>query len=210
MPEIIGEIAAVSSKQLASGMYHSFCINDEWYRTGRDATPVQKGYKVKFTFTEDKYGKQVDVKSLQFKEGEAPPAGEKKPYAKKSSYDPSEAKRREVYWAEKEQRDIENQKRISYNGAMNTAIAVLNAAIANECVALPKGKNLGARFEALQAMISDEADRIFRVFQLVPTEYDSIMTAAGQDVVKTTSEEFDSEMKDDAPFEDTQKDEEVW
>ena len=197
MPEVIGQIAAVSSKQLPSGLYHSFCVDDVWYRTGRDFTNVAKGYKVKFNFEENQYGMQVDVPSLKFKEGEAPPPqtnGAKAPYQKKSGYDPTEAKRREKYWADKEARDIENQKRISYQAATNTAIQLLNGAIANDCVAVPKGKNLGARFEAFQAMVDEEAERIFRIYQLVPENFDAVMGGT-EEVVQTTSNDFDEEVK---------------
>jgi hypothetical protein len=204
MTQVIGEVAAASSKQLPSGTYYSFCVDDVWYRTGREDSGVQKGYRVKFDFTEDKYGKHAE--NIQFKAGEAPPADAKKPYGggKKSSYDPQEAKRREKYWAEKELRDIENQKRISYQAATNTALAIVTAAMEKELVAVPKGKNLGAKFEAFQAMVDEEAERIFRIYDAIPANYEALVAS---DEVQERPTDFDEEVNEDSS---DQADPEAW
>jgi hypothetical protein len=201
MTQIIGEVAAASSKQLPSGTYYSFCVDDVWYRTGREDSGVQKGYRVKFDFTEDKYGKHAE--NIQFKAGEAPPA---KSYGggKKSSYDPQEAKRREKYWAEKELRDIENQKRISYQAATNTALAIVTAAMEKELVAVPKGKNLGAKFEAFQAMVDEEAERIFRIYDAIPANYEALVAS---DEVQERTTDFDDEVNEEPS---DQADPEAW
>ena len=201
MTQVIGEVAAASSKQLPSGTYYSFCVDDVWYRTGREDSGVQKGYRVKFDFTEDKYGKHAE--NIQFKAGEAPPA---KSYGggKKSSYDPQEAKRREKYWAEKELRDIENQKRISYQAATNTALAIVTAAMEKELVAVPKGKNLGAKFEAFQAMVDEEAERIFRIYDAIPANYEALVAS---DEVQERTTDFDEEVNEDPS---DQADPEAW
>jgi hypothetical protein len=201
MTQVIGEVAAASSKQLPSGTYYSFCVDDVWYRTGREDSGVQKGYRVKFDFTEDKYGKHAE--NIQFKAGEAPPA---KSYGggKKSSYDPQEAKRREKYWAEKELRDIENQKRISYQAATNTALAIVTAAMEKELVAVPKGKNLGAKFEAFQAMVDEEAERIFRIYDAIPANYEALVAS---DEVQERTTDFDDEVNEDTS---DQADPEAW
>jgi hypothetical protein len=201
MTQVIGEVAAASSKQLPSGTYYSFCVDDVWYRTGREDSGVQKGYRVKFDFTEDKYGKHAE--NIQFKAGEAPPA---KSYGggKKSSYDPQEAKRREKYWAEKELRDIENQKRISYQAATNTALAIVTAAMEKELVAVPKGKNLGAKFEAFQAMVDEEAERIFRIYDAIPANYEALVAS---DEVQERTTDFDDEVNEEPS---DQADPEAW
>ena len=100
--QLTGTVQRVSEKQLPSGLYHSFMLDDAWYRTGKiKAKGIEAGYKVQFDFTEDKYGKQVDIKSIKFKAGEAPPAtnsGSKK------------AVGRDDFWSNKEVRDIEDHE----------------------------------------------------------------------------------------------------
>lgn len=189
MAEVIGVIEQVGSREAKNGkMMYSFRIGDDWYRTGfNKVTGTEPGYKVKFNYSEDKYGKHVD--HVEFKPGEAPPAPAKGSYNRGGGGAASKDK----YWADKEARDIETQKRISYQAATNTAIQFVNMAIANECITMPKGKSIAARFEALQQIVQAESDRIFRQYQLVPDLYDEIMTSASQE------ETADDEPFDDAP-----------
>ena len=169
MSEAAGLVAAVSSKALDSGTYYSFCIDDIWYRTGRDPIPFEKGHTVKFEFEENKYGKQVDLSSLKVKEGKttvtrsASNAG-----AKKSDY-----QQKEQYWKDKDLRDIATQKQIRMAGALNTAISMVTNAIASECLAAPKGK-AAARFEAYTAMVQEEAERLYKVIFEAPLHHDAL------------------------------------
>lgn len=165
MAQETGTVLAVSSKQLQSGTYYSFNVNDVWYRTGKKRAPVEKGYKVRFNYTEDKYGKQVDLTSVQFKEGEAPKSTGK-------SYNAGGAGK-DSYWADKEKRDVDTQKRISYQAAMNTAINVVNGAISNEYLKIPGGKK--ATLEAYFAAIKEQAAELYRDYQNVPENHESLM-----------------------------------
>ena len=120
MSEAAGLVAAVSSKALDSGTYYSFCIDDIWYRTGRDPVPFEKGNTVKFLFEENKYGKQVDLATLKVKEGKTVTRGGGSSNERKSDY-----QQKEEYWKNKDIRDIETQKSIRMAGSINTAIAMV-------------------------------------------------------------------------------------
>lgn len=194
MPEVVGQVQVVSSKVLSSGTYHSFCVDDTWYRTGN--TPVQgleKGYTIKFTFTKDQWGNQVDMASINFKEGEAPPPEAKKAYTKKSGGNSFQEEKvlREKYWNDKEVRDIARDKKISYAGALNTAIALVGAALDKELVALPKGKNLSLRFEAYKAMVHQEASELYTAIQATPERVENVV----EDLPQQDEESFIEDVK---------------
>lgn len=193
MPEVTGQVQAVSSKVLPSGTYHSFCVDDEWYRTGRTPTQVQKGYKVRFAFNDTKYGKEVDVDSLKFKEGEAPPANSKGKGGVGLSKD--------QYWANKEAKDVDTQQRISFQAATNTAIALVTAAITNGYIAFPKSAKTEAKFDAYKEIIMKEAEDLFKIYQEVPENAERY--CASKDSVAETFPEIEEE----APVEEVEEDE---
>ena len=187
MSEVIGIVSKISEKVLPSGTYFSFILDgdNQWYRTGRDKPKFMPGHKVKFQSKTDQYGTHCDLKTVQFKEGEAPPA--QAPAAAKSTGGKSDFQMRQAYWEDKEQRDIVNQKRISYQAATNTAIQIVNSALACEAITLPAAKTKGKRFEALQEIIANEADRIYAVYALAPDRHDELV------VMTTTAKVTDAE-----------------
>lgn len=186
MSEVIGVVARVTDKVLPSGTYWSFVLDGDpqWYRTGRDKPKFEAGYKVKFNATEDKYGTHCDLKTVQFKEGEAPPAAA----PAKAAGGKSDFQLRTAYWDAKELRDIENQKRISYQAATNTAIALVNAALANEAIVLPASKAKGKRFEVLSEIVASEADRIYTVYAIAPQRHDGLVSKTPQISVSDAEE----------------------
>jgi len=189
MTEMTGVVERTNVKELPSGMYYSFLINDDWYRTGRDKPPFEAGYTIKFNFEDTKYGKQVDLKSVKFKEGEAPPVTTKASGGKPGSSND--------FWAAKEVRDIETQKRISFNGAMNTALALVTAAFANEILTIPAKAKAEAKMDLFREMVVTEALHLYPMFQRVPDNHDTYM-GVGVDVPRESldSEEEPEEIDD--------------
>ena len=168
--EVVGQVQAISAKQLSSGLYHSFCMADTWYRTGtKKIEGVEKGYKVKFEFTEDKYGKHVVENTFKFKEGEAPPAAAKKSYG-------GGAKNNSEFWEKKEIRDIETQKRISFQAATNSATVLVNSALDREYLSKPTGK-MADKFAAYTAMVLEETLRLYKLYQEVPENSEGYLAA---------------------------------
>lgn len=160
----IGVVEQVTSKVLASGKYYSFRVGDEWFRTNKTKPPVEAGYKVKFTYTTDKYGNHVNMDSITFKPGEEPKEAKKAVPAGRSQSE---------YWEQKEIRDIDNQKRISFQAATNTAISMVNGAIEFGFLKLKGGAK--ASVEAYYAAVMDQAENLYRSYQLLPENHDEIM-----------------------------------
>ena len=182
MPEVTGTVERVASKKLPSGMYYSFLMNDEWYRTGRTKTPVEAGYKVRFSFTDGQYGKQVDTDSLKFKEGEAPAQS-----SGKSGGEGGYA---------------ETQLRISFQAAFNSASNLVAEAIKNEFITFPKSAKAADKFAAYKNMVMDETINLYSVYQSVPeksAEWLAQVAAANAPAA------------DDIPFEEADEDgEDEW
>jgi hypothetical protein len=185
MPEVTGTVERVSSKQLASGLYYSFLVNDEWYRTNKTKPPFDAGYKVKFTFNEDKYGKQVDVDSVKFKEGEAPAGGTAGGAATNSK----------EYWANREANDLHTQRRISYQGAINTAVSIVDLMFDKGLIELPKSKKVDEKIELVHNLVLDEAKSLFTEFMLLTDNYDTIM--GNEEEVQVQEEPEQKEADDD-------------
>lgn len=55
---------SAAGKRFRSPLY-SFKINEDWFNCGFDNPNISKGDSIEFSFTEDKFGKNVDVKSIQ-------------------------------------------------------------------------------------------------------------------------------------------------
>lgn len=175
MPKVTGTVDRVSSKKLASGVYYSFCVDDEWYRTNRTRPPFEEGYQVQFVFNEDKYGKQVDMDSIKFKEGEAPPKGS----GGKSS---GGGISRDQYWSNKEVRDIDTQVRITYQSATNTALAFVTAALDKGVIDLPKSKKAADRLALFRELVNDETWYFFSKYHTSPALADEVGKDAEEDV----------------------------
>lgn len=197
----IGVVEQVASKVLSSGKYYSFKIGNDWYRTNKTKPPFEAGYKVKFEFETNKYGNQVDIDSITFKAGEAP---KKEVKAGRSQSE---------YWEQKEIRDIDNQKRISFQAATNTAISMVNAALAGGFLKLKGGAK--ANVEAYNAAVMEQAEELYRIYQNLPANHEDIMSAGEEatppveddlsdfveeDQTKPTNDDDDDWGEDDIPF----------
>lgn len=152
MPQVTGTVERVNYKDLASGRYWSFLVADEWYRTNKTKPPFEAGYKVKFDFEENQYGKQVNMDSVKFKEGEAPP---------KSSGGGG--------------RNDDTQKRISFQAATNSAIAIIDMMFDKGLLELPKSKKADEKVALVTELVMNQAEELFRTYQLVPDNYDALM-----------------------------------
>lgn len=144
--------------------------DDNWYGNGfKEPVGVLEGSTVRFSFEMNgKYHNILDG-TLQHKKGEvAPVETKKKAYGGKTDY-----AKKEKYWADKELRDIDNQKRISYQAATNTALATVTAAANLEIIKL-SGKKAD-QFDAFVAMVAEEAENLFRIYNDVPANFEDIM-----------------------------------
>lgn len=124
----------------------SFQIDGEkkYFRTGtiNVKTIVEGAY---ISFTADARSNNVDVKSVEVVEGEAP-ARAPKPAANRSSGGSASSGGRDSYWADKGKRDVEiTEPRISYSAAQKNATAIVCVAMEQDLLSFgnaAKGKRL--------------------------------------------------------------------
>lgn len=186
---IVGDVAVATEKELKSGTYYSFCVDDEWYRTGKKNSGVLKGNRVKFNYTEDKYGKHVDLPSLQIKEGEV------------SATPKATEKSGKTDWAAKD-------KKISYMAAAKLGIQAVIAATESDYLGIPKSKKPAEKLAMFLAQCDEVTEHFFRNSETVPERYDDIMSGGES----APNNDFDAELKEIADDfeEDAPEEEEDW
>jgi hypothetical protein len=198
-----------------NGRWSLLMNNEEWYGLGRkapthkDGSEVQEGDTVRFNYEDNtKNGRtfhNVVEGSLQAKKGDGPPPrtssgqrGGKSGGGGRSNY-----QQKEQYWADKEERDIETQKKISMAGAYNTAIATIAAKVEAGLLKFT-GKSVAAKVEAYEAALDDEACRLYFIIQSTPVRHDELMAATGDKPEPALEEDLDepADDADDEPFGD--------
>ena len=206
--EYTGKIKKVYEK---SGR-HSFLMDDDnWYGLGRvkpqlnNGEAVTDGDDAKFEYEMNGKYRNVIEATLKTRAGELTEAMKSESKGKgggKSGggggYQADKAAR-EKYWADKEARDIQIQRTISYAGALNTATQIVGIALSSQTIKV--GGKAADKLDTLSAMINELAGDIFRGVQTVPTRYDDIM-ADGGTVGTAQKLPADMEAPDDDGFED--------
>ena len=125
----------------------SFKIDGEnqFFRTGTtDLKDIREGNYI--SFTADARSGNVDFKSVEKVEGEAPARAPKPTASRKSSGSASSGGGRNDYWEQKAIRDVEvTEPRISYSAAQKNATALVTAALTHDLLSFgnaAKGKRL--------------------------------------------------------------------
>ena len=113
-------------KTARGGMLYSVMLDDgEWYSFGFDAPKeeLEQGDMVAFTLEKNKGGyDQIVGDSLKVKKNAATGGG-----GTKKNYNPqTDYAAKSKYWEDKEKRDIDNQLRIRYAGAINSAVSIVD------------------------------------------------------------------------------------
>lgn len=180
MAEYKGKIAKAYYNPKNGGRY-AFCMDDDnWYSVGKikpehkDGTDITDGDEVKFEYEVNGNYRNVSPGTLKARKGEPtekPKSTYKKGGAKSGGEDWGA---RQKYWDDKEVRDIATQQMISYQAAFNSATAVVNVALSNDLVKI--GGKAGVKLEALDALITETAEDIYRKYQSVPDRYEDLMS----------------------------------
>jgi len=164
----MGSYKGVIKKVFEKGGRQSFLMDDDnWYGLSFDKVDAQDGDKAKFDWdTNGKY-KNVIKGTCVIKKGtgSAGAGGGSSNYAQK-----------EKYWAEKEVRDIGTQQKISYAGALNTAVCMVNAMLERELLNLG-GKKADA-WDAFEAYVNDLAETLYVRIQSAPEYHEQLMSGA--------------------------------
>ena len=202
--EVIGTVGYVSPGKAVGAKgskIYSFKVDgdERWFGTGFEVPTFNKGDMVKFTFTDGKYGPQVEMKDVQTKAGAAPAVSQGTSAASAGGGS------RDDYWAKKEayDRDV-TAKMIHYQASTNVAKDLVIAALTNGILPTP-GKNKDAKWENYLAMVWHVRDEVY-------SQYDNALSALrdGESLVRTAQEQAPqeapsvgpAEAPDDAPFVD--------
>lgn len=154
MPQYTGTVEVHSSK----GGRHSLKMDDgNWYGCFRDDPKVEAGQVCKFDWEWDKTEQYRNVVkgSVRIKPGSEPTPRNKT----------SGGGSKDDYWNKKFEFDQENQKRISYQAATNTAVAMVSAGFANDLFPTPKKNG----WDVFSQLVIDTADTIYDRYQAIGT-----------------------------------------
>jgi hypothetical protein len=164
--EVTGVVEKVGSKDINTkrgvSKVYSFCVDGEWYKTGFDNPNLERGYQVKFEYTEGQYGKDVNMETLKKKQGEAPKVSQGKSaggYQKKGGPPKEDYVARDKYWAQKEINDGVRQNTISYQAATNTAVDIIKVALDQDALSL--GSKKADKLDNLVAIVLKVADELY-------------------------------------------------
>ncbi len=168
-------------RENANIILHSFRLEGDktYYRTGQEALPANKGDAIEFDY-DDRSGNVMmnSIREANASEVERAPAPEprRNTGGRTGSYGggagragggSSPAGARDNYWKEKEERDIEREKRYQevveprmiVMAAQERAVGVVAAALANDCLSFGNTAK-GAKFDMLLGFV-DEATTHF-------------------------------------------------
>ena len=182
-----GLVARTGSKQHSKWTFWSFALEGEkgvYYRTGSQSLGIQKGQYVEFEYDEVENNGytnlNVNPKSLKITEAQQAASPKEHEAAPAASYSKGKVLSKDDYWNRKEDRDVDKDRLVSYQAATNTALSVVSKAIDLGFLKIPAPKSAKdvAPFDAFTALVDDEAERIYRVYQNIPGRYEEIMEVA--------------------------------
>jgi hypothetical protein len=200
MPQASGSVGYIGSKVFNGRTFHSFKLDgdDNWYRTGMQAPEFKKGDVLSFPYEINQYGNQVDLKDVTVMHSADSTPTEttvrgNKSYAKKPS-----GSSRDEYWENKAKEDIDRQKIISYQAAMNTAVNIVQVAVALDALPI-SGSTKPKRWESLNAVIQGVAQDLVRSYMAAPQTVAELMEEGvnGTDASSSTNNDNNEENWDD-------------
>lgn len=173
-----GTVTKVDSKEFDGRngpvLLHSFQIDSSrrWFRLGRKKPTFQQGDTI--SFENDDKG-NVDYDSIVTggapaappRQGGAPRAANRQGGGRPAPASGGGGQTRDGYWAEKEARDLQKDKRyqevdvprMSFSASQERAVALVSAALANDALSL--GQKKGERLDLLLEYVDQVTDRFF-------------------------------------------------
>ena len=170
MQEYQGTIKKVYNNK---GRWSLLMDDENWYGNGYQRPNAEEGQEAKFQWSQNDRGYR-DIKQGTLRSRGAPSAPAEQKGAKAGA-NRGNAAAREQFWADKEARDIDTQKRISFQAAVNSALTLVNAAMERELISIPKSKKASEKLDAYVAIVMEQAEELFRTYQNLPDNYEEIM-----------------------------------
>lgn len=190
----MGSYSGVIKKVYEKNGRQSFLMDDDtWYGLGHNRKDAEDGDQAKFDWEANGKYKNVIRGTCKIKKGEGSAGG--------GSTGKSDYASKEKFWADKEARDIGTQMKISYAGALNTAVAMTNAMITKDLLRL--GGKKAEAWDAYEAYVNDLAETIYVRIQSQPEFHEQLMENAP---FKGESPEGTEEPADDNGVDDEEGD----
>lgn len=147
MPQAKGQVKFIKENQTKYGSMFGVALTSgkDYYGFGKVKPAFSEGDYVAFMYeTNDRGFLDAVPETVKVKKGELP--------AKKAYQGGGSGSSRDKYWEDKEARDIETQKRITYQSAKNNAVSIVELALANGALSL--GAKKSEAFDNLLAVIN--------------------------------------------------------
>jgi len=164
-----GSYSGVIKKVYEAKGRQSFLMDDdEWYGLGHAKQDAQDGDKAKFDWEPNGKYKNVVKGTCKIKKGSGGAGGGAKGN--------SDYKLRQEFWDAKEKRDIETQQKISYAGALNTAVHMVTSMIEKDLLKL--GGKKAEAWSAFEAFVNELAETLYVRIQAQPEFHEALMEKA--------------------------------
>ena len=159
-----GYVGFLNEKNFKGRVLYSFILknDDRWFRTGMVKPEIKKGDHVEFSFEEKDggYSAQIDTITVL-------PSSSGEPIRGQSSRNfVGGGNQKDDYWANKESRDIENDRykrdndiRIQHQSARNAAITLVDILLREKALKLPESP--GKMYDVIMGKITDLTHQFF-------------------------------------------------
>lgn len=165
--------------------------DDIWYGLGHNQPAAADGDIARFDYEMNNQYRNVVEGTLKVKKGTAPP-----PKTSGGGKGKSDYQQNKDFWAKKEIRDIDTQKKISFAGAYNTAIALVSAEVAAGVLTIGGAK--AAKLAAFSAIVEEEAEHLYRLIQSMPERHDEVMEGGTPEKGEYAPAETEADIDEDA------------
>lgn len=162
MSQVQGVVEQVSQRGKATNIK----VNGAWFGAGFNGVPCQQGDTVSFTVEQNGQYANVARNSLQVINGGGgvpqepqyqPPAQTYAKPQRRQAPPSGGGLTKDDYWKNREERDVETQKRIQLQASRNSAIAACSAALQAGILPVPAKK--ADAFDAFLAVVDELTER---------------------------------------------------
>jgi len=169
--KVKGVVNYINEKNFKGVVYFGFFVRDVegFFRHGQVRPTFNKGDEIEFEFQETKHGNQVNIDSVEIIE---------KASAKAT---PTKAAGRDDYWLRKEQRDLVTDEARARGASLNTAVAMVTAALDKDILPIG-GTKKDAKWEQFTTLVFKVAEEVYDYTQRKPA-------AVSEDAVEEEEED---------------------
>lgn len=205
--QVVGVVSKVYESDIKGKTYYGVFLEDDkdLYKNGPNDPEVSKGDKVKISGVKDKYGYKIEEIEVTSKSKTT--TSSKKGYNKDNFVSKSGSKTvvnkkaadKEAYWEQKAVEDKVKDRRITFNAAMNTAVAMVNFGLDHELFTLA-GKKKNEKWDLYVEMVHSVAMENATLFK--EAEKETFLAPS------TDEEEVEEELEEEEEVEEETEEEE--